>query len=138
MTFTLTDSAGGSSLALVSGPGRASDTYAQGPTGEPSYDGTQEAEVKPLIRAAYALVVPRGNHTAVKPFGALRQFASPEAADAWAAAHTLAVQNLTRLVFVNGAQTVKLHGAMTVCRCLVSGVSVRIDYQFTYGRVEVT
>lgn len=137
MTFTLTDSSGGSSLVLVHGPARATDVYAQGPLGGSSYDAQQQVDVWPQTRSDYVLVIPRKNHQASKPFGALRQFATAAAAESWAAQHPLAVQGLTRLVFVNGATTLKLHGGITTCRCLVSNVSVRIEYAFTYGRVEV-
>lgn len=137
MTFTLTDSSGGSPLILVHGPARATDVYAQGPIGESSYDAQQQVDVWPQTRADYVLVIPRKNHQASKPFGALRQFTSAGAAESFAAQHPLAVQGLTRLVFVNGALTLKLHGGMTTCRCTVNNVAVKIEYAFTYGRVEV-
>lgn len=137
MTFTLTDSSGGSQLALVHGAGAASDSYAQGPIGERAYDAQQKVDVWPQTRSDYVLVLPRKNHQAAAPFSALRQFASDAAAEAWAVQHPLAVCGLTRLVYVNGALTLKLHGAITTCKCLVRNVAVQIDYVFTYGRVEV-
>jgi|GEM_PF-5222262 len=137
MTFTLTDSSGGSQLALVHGPGAATDSYAQGPLGEQAYDAQQKVDEWPLTRSDWALVLPRKNHAATRGFAALRAFATAEAAEAWAAQHTLAVQGLTRLVYANGALTIKLHGAIAACRPVVRNVAVEIHYAFRYGRVEV-
>jgi hypothetical protein len=48
----------------------------------------------------------------------------------------LAVQGLTRLEIMSGTSARKLHGGISSCTCRVHGVSVQIDYVFTYGRVE--
>jgi hypothetical protein len=136
MTFTLTDSAGGSALQLVHGPGAPSDSYAQGPTGGQAWQTEQKVDEWPQTRGQWALVLPRLNHAATRSFGALRQFAAPEAAEAWAAQHALAVQGLTRLVFSSGALTLRLHGAMQSCAVEVRGVSALANYTFRYGKVE--
>jgi len=137
MTYTLTDSTGGSTLVLVHGPAAASDSYAQGPIGdEERFSAKQSVSVRPLIRAAAALVTPRGNHAASCPFSALRSFATASEARAWAAAHTEAVIGLTRLVISgDGGGSVTLSGGITRCECHVRGVSVLIDYEFTYGEI---
>ncbi len=136
MTFTLTDSSGGSRLTLAHGAGRPTDTYAQGPTGAGSYASAQKVDEWPLTRSDYALVLPRKNHSADRPFGAVRTFATEGDAEMWAVQHALAVQGLTRLVFANGGYTMRLHGAMATCECLVQGVAVSVSYSFRYGRVE--
>ena len=136
MTYTLTDSTGGSTLVLVHGPAAASDSYAQGPIGdEERFSARQSVSVRKLIRADAALVTPRKNHAASCPFSALRSFASAAAARAWAAAHTDAVIGLTRLVINDGTGAVTLSGGITSCDCRVRGVAVRIDYEFTYGAI---
>ena len=136
MIYTLTDSAGGNALTLVHGPASASADYAQGPIGgEERFSAQQSVSVRPLIRSDAALVTPRKNHAASCPFSALRSFATPAAARAWAAQHTKAVIGLTRLRISDGGGTVKLHGGITRCECHVRGVSVLIDYEFTYGEI---
>lgn len=136
MIYKLTDSNGGTPLTLVDGPASASADYAQGPIGgEERFSAQQSVSVRPLIRADAALVTPRKNHAASCPFSALRSFATPAAARAWAAQHTKAVIGLTRLRISDGGGTVKLHGGITRCECHVRGVSVLIDYEFTYGEI---
>ena len=83
-------------------------------------------------------MLPRRNHQATLPFGALRSFSTLALARSFAAAHTLAVQALTRLTITDGSATITMHGAMTTCQAAVSGVSVAIQYEFTYGKVETT
>ncbi len=137
MTVTLTDSAGGSQLVLVHGPGRASDAYAQGPLGDTkTFDAAQQVDVWPQTRSDWALVLPRKNHQAAFPFAALREFATSDDACVWAARHALDVQGLTRLVLVGSAKTLRLHGGVTICKPTVRNIAVTIEYAFTYGRVE--
>ena len=136
MIYKLTDSNGGTPLTLVDGPASASADYAQGPIGgEERFSAQQSVSVRPLIRADAALVTPRKNHAASCPFSALRSFATPAAARAWAAQHTKAVIGLTRLRISDGGGSVTLSGGITRCECHVRGVSVLIDYEFTYGEI---
>ena len=136
MIYKLTDSNGGTPLTLIHGPACASANYAQGPIGgEERFSAQQSVSVRPLIRSDAALVTPRKNHSASCPFSALRSFATPAAARAWAAAHTKAVIGLTRLVINDGSGSVTLSGGITRCECHVRGVSVLIDYEFTYGEI---
>ena len=136
MIYTLTDSAGGNALTLVHGPASASADYAQGPIGgEERFSAQQSVSVRPLIRADAALVTPRKNHAASCPFSALRTFNSAAAAREWAAKHTQAVIGLTRLRISDGGGSVTLSGGITRCECHVRGVSVLIDYEFTYGEI---
>lgn len=136
MIYTLTDSAGGNALTLVHGPASASADYAQGPIGgEERFSAQQSVSVRPLIRSDAALVTPRKNHAASCPFSALRTFNSAAAAREWAAQHTKAVIGLTRLRISDGGGSVTLSGGITRCECHVRGVSVLIDYEFTYGEI---
>jgi hypothetical protein len=137
MIYKLTDSNGGTPLTLVDGPASASADYAQGPIGgEERFSAQQSVSVRPLIRADAALVTPRKNHAASCPFSALRTFNSAAAAREWAAKHTQAVIGLTRLVISgDGGGSVTLSGGITRCECHVRGVSVLIDYEFTYGEI---
>lgn len=138
MIYKLTDSNGGTPLTLVDGPASASADYAQGPIGgEERFSAQQSVSVRPLIRSDAALVTPRKNHAASCPFSALRTFNSAAAAREWAAKHTQAVIGLTRLVISgDGGGSVTLSGGITRCECHVRGVSVLIDYEFTYGEIK--
>ncbi len=138
MIYKLTDSNGGTPLTLVDGPASASADYAQGPIGgEERFSAQQSVSVRPLIRSDAALVTPRKNHAAICPFSALRTFNSAAAAREWAAKHTQAVIGLTRLVISgDGGGSVTLSGGITRCECHVRGVSVLIDYEFTYGEIK--
>lgn len=139
MIIKLTDSAGGSVQTLVHGIGQATDTYAQGPTGSGlTFDSLQEVQVTPLTRSEFAQVLPRSNHRATLPFGAMRCFTNAAAARSFAAGHVLNTQGLTRLKITDGAETITLHGALNTCRPVAVGVTVLINYEFTYGKVEVT
>lgn len=134
MVLTLKSSTGTPSDAvLVHGAGRASDSYAQGPIGEEVFETAAAVQTVPIIRAAAARVRSRGNRASAYPFGALRVFASPTAARAWAAAHAAALDGYDRLAIADGAATATLHGALSSVRCTVRGVSVQIQYTFVYG-----
>lgn len=139
MTINLTDSAGGNAVTLVHGPGQATGAYAQGPLGPGlSFASNQQVQITPLTRSPFAQVLPRTNHQASLPFGALRSFASLSAARMFAAVHALDTQGLTRLKIVDGADMITLHGALSTCSAVVNGVAVSIQYEFTYGKVEET
>ncbi len=136
MAITLKDStATASDVVLVHGAGKPSASYAQGPIGEEVFESAAIIQSVPIIRAAAARVRSRGNRTASYPFGALREFASPTAARAWAAAHAAALDGYDRLEIANGATPVTLHGALAPVRCIVRGVCVMIEYTFTFGAV---
>jgi hypothetical protein len=136
MTITLTNSASTADVVLVSGPGRPSDTYAQGPLGDgEEFSAQQSVTVSRPIRAASAVVRGRGCNTGSYPFSALREFSTYAAARVWAAAHAKAVclQALTHLEVADGASVQKLVGAMSSASCRVRGVSVVCSYVFEYG-----
>ena len=135
MVITLKASSGSpSAIVLVHGAGKASDTYAQGPIGEEVFESTVMVQTVGIIRAPAARVRGRGNRTAVYPFGALRQFATPTAARAWAAGHAAALDGYDRLEIAgSGAGTITLSGVLAPVRCSVRGVAVQIDYTFNYG-----
>lgn len=138
MTITLTNSASNADVVLVHGPGRPSDSYAQGPLGDgEEFAAAQSLAVSRPIRAASAVVRGRGCNAGSYPFSALREFATYAAARLWAAAHPKAVclQSLTHLELADGASVQKLVGAMASCSCRVRGVSVVCSYEFQYGEV---
>jgi hypothetical protein len=139
MTATLTDAAGGSSLVLIHGPAKATDAYAQGNIGESlMFSARQAVSVRPLIRATYPLVTPRGNHAGSLPFAAVRQFSTLELAALWAAVHTTAVLALVRLrLNWGGLSTVVLWGAMESVEPSCRGVAVTIKYVWSYGKAEI-
>jgi len=142
MIIKLTDSAGGSAKTLVHGIGRASATYAQGPMNQLSFGSTQQVQVTPLTRSQFALVLPRSNHQASFPFGALLEFPTMAAARVFAASHVLDTQALTRLAIIDVAgtttYTITLHGALSRCDAQAKGVAVVINYEFTYGKIETS
>jgi len=139
MIIKLTDSADGSQITVVHGSGQASGTYAQGPTGPGlTFSSNQQVQITPLTRSLYAQVLPRTNHQAAFPFGALWSFTTLSAARMFAADHALDVQGLTRLKITDGTDIIKLHGALSRCDAAVKGVSVSVQYEFTYGKVEET
>jgi len=137
MVIKLTDSSDANAVTVVHGPGQASAAYAQGPTGPGlAFGSSQAVQITPLTRSLYTQVLPRSNHQAVVSFGALLSFGSLSAARMFAADHALDVQGLTRLQITDGSDTIKLQGAMTRCTPLISGIAVRTNYEFTYGKVE--
>lgn len=124
---------------LVHGPASASGAYAQGPVGRGVvYSPGISIQEAPALRAAYTRVYNRRNHKATISFGALRSFSSSAAAHAWAAAHTLGVRKDDELWLIDGATTIKLSGVLSGFSPTVQGVSVTVDYTFTYGNVAVT
>lgn len=137
MKIQLTDSAGNNPLVLVHGPATATDSYAQGPIGEDTkFSSTQLVQVAPLTRSTWAKVFYRSNHQATYPFAAVRQFASLEAALLFAAKHALDVQAMPILELHETTKKIKLHGAISACEPVRKGISVTINYVFTYGKVE--
>jgi hypothetical protein len=137
MTATLKDAEGTSSLVLIHGPARPTADYAQGHIGDGlKFAARLEVQVSPLIGGAYRQVLSHGNHGGELSFSALRQFTTLEAAGLWAAQHPLAVGGLTRL-WLNwgGASSVVLWGAMQSADPECRGVTVSIQYSWTYGNV---
>lgn len=139
MTATLTDSAAGSPLVLIHGPAKASASYAQGNIGESlAFASAQAVSVRPLIRADFPLVAPRGNHAGTLAFAAVREFSTVEAAALWAAAHTVAVCGLVRLrLNWGGPSTVVLWGGMASCQPACRGVAVTTSYVWQFGKAEI-
>lgn len=136
MTITLKNAAGTSTVTLVHGPAKPVADYAQGPLGtESAFDCSLTVQVSPAIRSEYSNVITRGNRVGSYPFSALRQFSSPALAFAFAAQHVIDMHGKSVLELGAPALT-KLTGGIARCTPRVRGVSVLIDYTFTYGKVE--
>ena len=136
MKIILKNAAGSSTVTLVHGAAKPASDYAQGPLGtESAFDCSLSVQVAPAIRAEYSNVITRGNRVGSFPFSALRQFASPALAFAFAAQHVIDMHGKGVLELGAPALT-KLTGGIARCATRVRGVSVLIDYTFTYGKVE--
>lgn len=138
MQIQLVDANNANAVVLVHGPASASPTYAQGPIGEDTtFQSQQSVQVYPVIRSTFAKVFYRSNLTSTYPFKALREFASLEDALFFAAQHSIDVQAKPKLELLGEDKKIVLHGGISNCQCKRKGITVEIEYSFTYGKAEL-
>lgn len=123
---------------LVDGPTRptVSPAYASGPTGELEYSDDTLIQIAPRLRGAVRAVYSRGNVIATVRFGAVREFATPIAAQTWLAGHILSVRRSHTLKLTDGSSTLELKGgALGPIRYVPRGVEIQLFYTFTFTGV---